>query len=179
VCATPRTRPTALPPTLLQDTLLELYPSEVLTRLAEESGFIRRYRKVDPVAFFWAFTLEAGVYLQRSLDQLRHVYNERAAKPLHSYASFYDRFTPELVDFLHLCVAHGLSQLKAAPGNRLSPKLSAFEDVLIQDSTIVRLSASLMTQFPATRANAPTAGAKIATLVSARANGPKRVELMP
>ena len=169
----------APPPTLLQDTLLELYPSDVLTRLAEESGFVRRYRKVDPVAFFWAVTLEAGVYLQRSLDQLRHVYNERAAKPLHSYASFYDRFTPELVEFLHLCVAHGLSQLKSAPGNRLNPKLASFEDVLIQDSTIVRLSASLMTHYPAVRASRPTAGAKIATLVSVRANGPKRVELMP
>jgi putative transposase len=179
VRATPRTRPSSLPPTLLQDTLLELYPSEVLTRLAEESGFIRRYRKVDPVAFFWAVTLEAGVYLQRSLDQLRHVYNRKAAKPLHSYASFYDRFTPELVEFLHLCVAHGLSQLRSAPGNRLSPKLSAFEDVLIQDSTIVRLSASLMAHYPAARTNHPTAGAKIATLVSVRANGPKRVELMP
>jgi len=174
-----RGRRGAPPPTLLQDTLLELYPSEVLTRLAEESGFIRRYRKVDPVAFFWAVTLEAGVYLQRSLDQLRHVYNERAAKPLHSYASFYDRFTPELVEFLHLCVAHGLSQLKAAPGNRLSPKLAAFEDVLIQDSTIVRLSASLATHYPPVRASLPTAGAKIATLVSIRSNGPKRVELMP
>ena len=159
--------------------MLELYPSEVLTRLAEESGFIRRYRKVDPVAFFWAVTLEAGLYLQRSPDQLRHVYNERDTKPLHSYASFYDRFTPELVDFLYFCVAHGLSQLKNAPGNRLSPKLAAFEDVLIQDSTIVRLSASLMTHFPATRPSQPTAGAKIATLVSVRANGPKRVELMP
>jgi len=159
--------------------LVELYPSEVLTRLAEESGFIRRYRKIDPVAFFWAVTLEAGVYLQRSLDQLRHVYNEQAAKPIHSYASFYDRFTPELVEFLHLCVAHGLSQLKSAPGNRLSPKLAAFEDVLIQDSTIVRLSASLATHYPPVRASYPTAGAKIATLVSVRANGPKRVERMP
>lgn len=177
--ATSRRPQSPLPPTLLQDTLLELFPAETLTRLAEQSGFIRRYRKVDPVAFFWAVPLEAGVYLQRSLDQLRHVYNERAAKPLHSYASFYDRFTPELVDFLHLCVAHGLSQLKSAPGNRLSPKLSTFEDVLIQDSTIVRLSASLMTHFPATRSSTPTAGAKIATLVSVRANGPKRVELMP
>jgi putative transposase len=179
VRATPRTDPSSPPPTLLQDTLLGLYPSEVLTRLAEESGFIRRYRKVDPVAFFWAVTLEAGVYLQRSLDQLRHVYNRKAAKPLHSYASFYDRFTPELVEFLHLCVAHGLSQLKSAQGNRLSPKLSAFEDILIQDSTIVRLSASLMAHCPAARTNHPTAGAKIATLVSVRANGPKRVELMP
>jgi putative transposase len=179
VPAISRDRRGAPPPTLLQDTLLELYPSEVLTRLAKESGFIRRYRKVDPVAFFWAVTLEAGVYLQRSLDQLRHVYNERAAKPLHSYASFYDRFTPELVEFLHLCVAHGLSQLKAAPGNRLSPKLASFEDVLIQDSTVVRLSASLATHYPPARASLPTAGAKIATLVSIRSNGPKRVELMP
>ncbi|MFZ0699569.1 MAG: IS4 family transposase [Thermoplasmata archaeon] len=177
--ATSRRPASPLPPTLLQDTLLELHPSEVRTQLAEQSGFIRRYRKVDPVAFFWAVTLEAGVYLQRSLDQLRHVDNERAAKPLHCYASFYDRFTPELVQFLHLCVAHGLSQLKAAPGNRLSPKLLAFEDVLIQDSTIVRLSASLMTHFPATGSTQSAAGAKIATLVSVRANGPKRVELMP
>ena len=174
-----RSRRGAPPPTLLQDTLLELYPAEVLTRLAEESGFIRRYRKIDPVAFFWAVTLEAGVYLQRSLDQLRQVYNEQAAKPIHSHASFYDRFTPELVEFLHLCVAHGLSQLKSAPGNRLSPKLAAFEDVLIQDSTIVRLSASLATHYPPVRASYPTAGAKIATLVSVRANGPKRVERMP
>ncbi len=174
-----RARRDALPPTLLQDTLLELYPSAVLTRFAEQSGFVRRYRKLDPVAFFWAVTLEAGVYLQRSLDQLRHVYNEKAAKPIHSYASFYDRFTPELVEFLHLCVAHGLSQLKAAPGNRLSPKLAAFEDILIQDSTIVRLSAALVTHYPPVRHSHPTAGAKIATLVSVRANGPKRVELMP
>ena len=177
--AIPPDRRGALPPTLLQDTLLELYPSEALIRLAEESGFVRRYRKLDPVAFFWAVVLEAGVYLQRSLDQLRNVYNQKSAKPIHSYSSFYDRFTPELVEFLRLGVAHGLSQLKAAPGNRLSPKLATFEDILIQDSTIVRLSASLMTHFPATRASQPTAGAKIATLVSVRANGPKRVELMP
>ena len=177
--AIPPDRRGALPPTLLQDTLLELYPSEVLTRLAEESGFVRRYRKLDPVAFFWAVVLEAGVYLQRSLDQLRNVYNQKSAKPIHSYSSFYDRFTPELVEFHSLGVAHGHSQLKAAPGNRLSPKLATIEDILIQDSTIVRLTASLMTHFPATRASQPTAGAKIATLVSVRANGPKRVELMP
>ncbi len=107
--ATPRPRRDALPRTLLQDTLLELYPSEALIRLAEGSGFVCRYRKLDPVAFFWAVTPEAGVYLQRSLDRLRHVYNQKAARPIHSYASFYDRFTPELVEFLHLCVAHGLS----------------------------------------------------------------------
>ncbi len=177
--APPRPRRDDLPPALLQDTLLELYPSEAPIRLAEESGFVRRYRKLDPVAFFWNVTLEAGVYLQRSLDQMRHVYKQKAARPIHSYPSFYGRFTPELVEFLHLCVAHGPSQLKAAPGNQLGPKLAAFEEVLIQDSTIVRLSAALMTHFPATWASQPTAGAKIAALVRVRATGPKRVELMP
>jgi hypothetical protein len=58
------------PPTLLRDTLLERFPSEVLQRIAEETGFVRRHRKVDPDAFFSAATLEAGVYLQRSLEQL-------------------------------------------------------------------------------------------------------------
>ncbi len=166
-----------LPPTLLQDTLLELFPPKVLRRLAKESGFIQRHRKVDPVAFFWAVTLEAGVELERSLEHLRRAYNHKASKPLYSYASFYDRFTPELVEFLHLCVAHGLSQLKAAPGNTLSPKLSQFEDLLIQDSSIVRLSAALATLYPPARTHHSTAGAKVATLVSIRANGPKRVEL--
>ena len=164
---------------MLQDTLLELFPSEVLQRIAEETGFIQRHRKVDPVAFFWAVTLEAGVYLQRSLEQLRFVYNQKAPKPLYSYASFYDRFTPELVEFLHQCVAYGLSQLRSAPGNRLSPKLDRFEDILIQDSTVVRLYASLATIYPPVLTNHPTAGVKIATLVSVRANGPKRVELVP
>ncbi len=166
-----------LPPTLLQDTLLELFPPKVLRRLAQDSGFIQRHRKVDPVAFFWAVTLEAGVYLQRSLEQLRFAYNHKAPKPLYSYASFYDRFTPELVEFLHQCVAHGLSQLRNAPGNRLAPKLARFEDLLIQDSTIVRLSAALATLYPPVRRNYPTAGVKVATLVSIRANGPRRVEL--
>jgi putative transposase len=167
----------APPPTLLQDTLLELFPSEVIQRIAEESGFIQRHRKVDPVAFFWAVTLEAGVYLQRSLEQLRFVYNQKAPKPLYSYSSFYDRFTPELVEFLHQCVAYGLSQLKSAPGNRLSPKLDRFEDILIEDGTVVRLCASLAAIYPPLRTNHPTAGVKLATLVSIRANGPKRVEL--
>lgn len=136
------------PPTLLQDTLLELFPSKVLEKIAEDSGFIKRHRKVDPVAFFWAVTLEAGVYLQRSLEQLRFVYNQKATEPLYSYASFYDRFTPELVEFLHQCVAYGLSQLRSAPENRLSPKLARFEDLLIQDSTVVRLCASLANIYP-------------------------------
>ena len=166
-------------PTLLQDTLLELFPSEVLQRIAEETGFIQRHRKVDPVAFFWAVTLEAGVYLQRSLEQLRFAYNQKAPKPLFSYSSFYDRFTPELVEFLHQCVAYGLSQLRSAPGNRLSPKLDRFEDILIEDGTVVRLCASLATIYPPLRTNHPTAGVKLATLVSIRANGPKRVELYP
>jgi IS4 transposase len=179
VPATARGHLGALSPTLLQDTLLELFPSDVLQRIAEETGFVRRHRKVDPAAFFWAVTLEAGVYLQRSLEQLRFVYNQKAPKPLYSYASFYDRFTPELVEFLHQCVAYGLSQLRSAPGNRLSPKLARFEDILIQDSTVVRLYASLAAIYPPTRASSPTAGVKVATLVSVRANGPKRVELCP
>lgn len=175
--ATPPRSSHPLPPTLLQDTLLELYPSDTLTRSAEESGFIRRHRKVDPVAFFRAVVFEGEIHHQRSLEQLRYAYNLQEVRPLSSYASFYERFTPELVEFLHPGVAHALAQRRNAPGHHLSPKLDRFADVLSQDSTIVRVSAALAAVYPPVRHSAPTAGVKVATLVSVRANGPQRVEL--
>ncbi|MGI0156731.1 MAG: IS4 family transposase, partial [Thermoplasmata archaeon] len=87
-------------------------------------------------------------------------------------------------EFLRGCVAYGLAQLRAAPGNRLTPKLTRFTDLLIQDSTVIRLFAALAKAYPATRLakntkSKRTAGVKVATLFSARANGPARLELFP
>jgi len=52
-----------------------------------------------------------------------------------SDSSWYDRFTPELVEFLHQCVIHGIQELAKEPGRKLSKKLESFQDVLIQDSS--------------------------------------------
>src|SRR5665648_25298 len=165
-----------LSPPTLEDSLREMFPEEWLRQTAKETGLIVRERKIDPVTIFWVLTLGFGVRLQRTLASLKRDYEKESNKTL-SDNSWYYRFTPELVEFLHQCVIHGIEELAKEPGRKLSKKLENFQDVLIQDSTIVRLHSSLADKFPAARARTVAAGVKIGVMVSAVANGPKTVAL--
>jgi putative transposase len=117
-----------------------------------------------------------GTHLQRTLASLKRNY-ERASKQILRDSSWYYRFTPELVAFLRECVARGLEYLAEEPSRTLNERLSPFEDVLIQDSTIVRLHEKLSKIWPATRSLKVAAGVKVAVLASAIAAGPKSVAL--
>ena len=166
------------------EAFLTLLPPRVIQRLARETGFVQRHRKLDPVAFLYTLAFETGPQLQRTVEALRDAYNQRVPDPILSMGGFHERFTPELVEFLRRCVAYALAQLRTAPVNRLTPKLARFTDLLIQDSTVIRLFAALAQFYPPTRLakntrSNRTAGVKVATLFSARANGPARLELFP
>lgn len=163
-------------PSILEDSLCNMFPEEWLRQTAKETGLIVRERKIDPVIIFWVLTLSFGVRLQRTLASLKREYEKEANKTL-SDSSWYYRFTPELVVFLHQCVIHGIEELAKDPGRKLSKKLENFRDVFIQDSTIVRLHSSLADKFPAARARTVAAGIKVGVMVSAVANGPKTVAL--
>src|SRR5664279_3365536 len=80
---------------------------------------------------------------------------------------------------LGFCVynQHTIEGLAKEPGRKLSKKLKNFQDILIQDSTIVRLHSSLADKFPATRSRTIAAGVKVSIMVSAIANGPKTIAL--
>jgi len=160
----------------LENPLRKMFPEEWLRETARETGLIKRERKIDPTIMFWVLTLSFGVRLQRTLASLKREY-EKEAKTKLSDSSWYYRFTPELVEFLHQCVIHGIEELAKEPGRNLNKKLERFKDVLIQDSTIVRLHSSLADKFPAVRARKVAAGVKVSVLVSAVANGPKTVAL--
>ena len=71
----------------------------------------------------------------------------------------------------------GIEYSAQEPSRTLSDRLSPFEDVLIQDSTIVRLNAKLAKIWPATRSRKVAAGVKVSVLTSAIAGGPKSVAL--
>ena len=130
-----------------------------------------------PVAFLWTLVLDFGVELHRHLEELRAGYAERTELPV-TYPGFYLRFTPELSKFLKRCLEHALSELAHEPGRELDPKLARFEDLLLKDSSVVRLHASLAKKWPATRSRKVAAGVKVDLLVSVRANGPKTVALV-
>ena len=160
----------------LENPLRKMFPEEWLRETARDTGLIKRERKIDPTIIFWVLTLSFGVRLQRTLASLKRQY-EKEAKTNLSDSSWYYRFTPELVEFLHQCVIHGIEELAKEPGRNLNKKLERFKDVLIQDSTIVRLHSSLADKFPAVRTRKVAAGVKVSVLVSAVANGPKTVAL--
>jgi IS4 transposase len=163
-------------PGISEEVLCRMFPPELLRDLAKTSGLIKRERKIDPVVMFWVLTLGFGVKLQRSLASLKRQY-ERMRKTTMSESSWYERFTPELVRFLKLCVIHGLEELAKEPGRQLPEKLKDFKDILIDDNTVIRLHRSLAKKFPATRSRTVAAGVKVGLLISAVSNNPKSIKI--
>src|SRR5665648_575721 len=163
-------------PTTLENTIRTIFTEIWLRTLAIKTCFIKRERKIKPEVIFWVLTLGFCVHNQRTIAGLKRLYEIEANISI-SDSSWYDRFTPELVEFLHQCVIHGIEELAKEPGRKLSKKLENFKDVIIQDSTIVRLHSSLADKFPAARARTVAAGLKVGVMVSAVANGPKTIAL--
>ena len=76
-------------------------------------------------------------------------------------------------------MTHGIEQLAMEQTKVLNEKIAKFQDVLIQDSTIIRLHKSLAKKFPAARSRTVAAGVKVSMLVSAIANSPKSIIIHP
>ncbi|MGQ0535669.1 MAG: hypothetical protein ACT4PT_06335 [Methanobacteriota archaeon] len=110
-------------------------------------GAVKRRRVVRIVTLFWVLLLGMNVHTVAGLHRLY----EKTSRGTLSRGAFYKRFTPGLIRFLHACVHHGIEEaLKRAP-RELQERLSRFRDVLIQDSTIVRLHAALAKKWPVLR----------------------------
>ncbi|MDP2815390.1 MAG: IS4 family transposase [Rectinemataceae bacterium] len=135
-------------------------PADLIQNLAKETGFVARLRKINPALFFWNLILGFGASMQKSLAALRKRYCTIAAEEL-APSSFFDKFSPKLLAFLAAVLQHLLSTtLRSEMPRKI---LDSFKDVLIIDSTIVRLLDSLAEFFPG--AGMP-AGAKITTILS-------------
>jgi hypothetical protein len=92
----------------------------------------------------------------QTLAGLRRAF-ERASGRTISPSAFYDRFTPALARMMRAVLADLMAATMAAETG-LDGILSSFRDVLIIDSTLIRLNDLLAKSFPATRTN-PTLAA--------------------
>jgi len=158
--------------------LCMMFSIKWLREAAKRTGFIKRERKISPEIFFWVLVLGYGPFLQRTLAGIKRMY-EKARKETLSDSSWYYRFTPELVAFLHECVIHGMKHLAEESYRSLDTHLNCFSDVFIQDSTIIRLNKILADKWPAARSKTVAAGVKVSVLVSAKANSPKSISIIP
>jgi putative transposase len=171
-------RPTPLRADEVEQALDQLLPEETIETFARETGFVQRERKVNAVAFLWVLVLHFGVRLERRLAALKKGYDEVAGLPTLSYPGYYLRFSPELSKFLKRCLEHALAELAREPGRELDERLARFQDLLLEDSTVIRLHRSLAKKWPATRSKTVAAGVKVDALVSVRSNGPKTLALV-
>jgi IS4 transposase len=155
--------------------LTRLLPRRVLERLAREGGVSRRRRKVQVHALFWTLVLGFGTGRDRTLASLRRAY-ERATHTTLVPSAFYDRFTPKLSRWLKAVAAHLLVQV-AEPARSLAGPLAAFRDVVLADSTVIRLHDLLQRAFAACRTNHTLAALKLHTVISVTGRGPRSVKL--
>ena len=163
---------------IVERELTTMFESKWIRTKARETGLIERERKIDPLIMFWTLAIGYGAQLCRTLAELKREYEVRG-NLLISDSSWHDRFTLELVKFLKECVIHGIEHMSQEPSRILGKRLAIFRDVMIQDSTIIRLHKSLADKWPATRSRKAAAGVKVAFLTSAIANSPKSLSILP
>lgn len=161
--------------TPLRTALSRMFPAAVLRRVAVATGFVRRYRRVDPIALFWVLTLTLGGRDGRSLADLRRSYQRVTGRSL-SASSFYNRFTPALSQFLKQLFQMGLEKLSRATASAQAA-LGQIQDILCIDSTIVRLHDALASCWPACRTNHTLAAVKLHTVLNVRGRGPQSIKL--
>lgn len=155
--------------------LTSLLPRRRLQRLADEAGLTKRRRKVKVHALFWTLVLGFGSGRERTIAALRRGYEKATGSQLVP-SSFYDRFTPALVRLLRAAAALLLAQA-SGPVRKLAGPLAAFRDLVLTDSTVIRLHDLLKKAFPACRTNHTQAALKLHVVMSATGAGPRSVKI--
>lgn len=161
--------------TRVRECLKGLFSDQRLNVLARETGFVRRQRLIKPVAFFWTLVLGFGVGSARKISGLRRAYQRSTGTTLVP-SSFYDRFNPGLVAFLKGAVEHALGEFKLA-FRGLSDRFDTFRDVMVTDSTVVKLKDALAKSFPGCRTNNAPAACKLHAVMSVKGAGKSTVKL--
>ncbi len=159
----------------IPQTLATLFRAKLLSQLAKQAGVLVRARKVQVQALFWTLVLGFGLGPHRTVAGLRRAY-QMATGVVLAASSFYDRFTPALVRFLKKATAHALQQV-AAPRRSLQGVLSSFADLVVTDSTVIRLHDLLKVAFPACRTNHTQAALKLHAVLNVTGAAMRSIKL--
>ena len=155
--------------------MTSLSPTRQLNFLAQLSGLVRRRRKVDAMALFWTVVLGFSAGRERSLAGMRRAYEKSTGTTLVPSA-FYDRFTKSLAVFMRFVVEELLERVQETEA-KIGGLLESFRDVVVTDSTLVKLHDLLERRFPACRTNHTRAAAKLHVVMSVKGEGPRSVQL--
>ena len=161
----------------IRTTLTTLLPGDELERLARNTGFVVRRRRLDPVAMCWTLALGFGAGTERSFASLRRLYGRMSGAPL-AAASFHARFDASLARFMRAVLSVLVERLATGGPQHVGQALLArFEDVVAADASVIKVHRLLAKRFPGTRTNSSPAAAKLHLAMSVTGHGATRVKL--
>jgi len=155
--------------------LHRLIPRARLKALARDTGAVVRERKIGIVELFWTLVLGFATGNERTLAGLRRAF-EKATGTTVVPSAFYDRFTPQLVRLLKAALGDVMDKTAEMNG-AMRGALAGFKDVLLTDSTVIRLHDLLQKAFPACRTNHTQAALKAHVILSVSGRGPASVKV--
>jgi IS4 transposase len=155
--------------------LHRLIPRARLKALASATGAVVRERKIGIVELVWTLVLGFASGNERTLAGLRRAFEKATGKTVVPSA-FYDRFTPGLVRLLKVVLGDVMDKTARMSG-ALRGALAGFKDVLLTDSTVIRLHDLLQKAFPACRTNHTQAALKAHVILSVTGRGPASVKV--
>ena len=161
----------------IRNILSSLFSEKWIEKKSRETGFIKRSRKIDPVAFFWTLVFGFGIGNSRTFASLRRCYQTEIGESIVP-SSFYDRFTSCLVNLMKAALIH-LLETASEPTRALKGQLAAFKDVVAVDSTVLKLHEMLARKYAGTRITTSKAAAKLNLAMSVTGRGPHTVKIAP
>jgi len=168
----------ALNESTLLRSIRKTLPASWVERRAAALGVLTRRRKVDIVALVWTLALGFSAGAERSLASLRRAYGKAAGCKLVP-SSFYDRLTPALTRLVREACLQAIDNLTGTTSSRMTELVGGLRELLLLDSTVVRLHRLLAEQFPATRTNSFKAAAKVHAVLALVGKKLDRVVVTP
>jgi putative transposase len=159
----------------IREALHKLFSAKFLMELAQSSGAVQRVRRIDPKSLFWAVVLGFGVAQTRTIAGLRRAYEKSTGQRIEE-SSFYDRFNAGFAAMLKAAVDHALKDLVGV-GRTLRGPLEGFRDVIMTDSTVIRLHDWLAREFPGCRTNHTKAALKAHAIMSVAGVGKNSIKV--
>lgn len=157
-----------------------LVGEEVVERVARETGFLQRKRKVAPIGLLVACLSTLGTGPVAWLADIVRTFNKFNDKPV-QYKPFHNQLRKEAFpEFLRRILVEALSTLtrpvlKAVPDG----KLARFRDIVLHDGTSLALKDSLADQWPGRFTKISPAAVEVHVTMTAFEDAPVAITLAP
>jgi IS4 transposase len=155
--------------------LRKVIPESVVNGLARETGAVQRQRRVRIYELVWVLVLGFAIGRKRTLAALRRSYERETGQTIEE-SSFYQRFSPGLARLFKKLLARAFEECFGVARGLKGP-LAVFRDVILTDSTVIRLHDLLEKRFPACRTNHTKAALKAHTIMSVRGVGEQSIKV--